>query len=160
MVYSLFLSIFLVPETNLLLQHSLRTSILVQMQPFHFVLHTMMQNRHTILPGCQIHTSSRTSDRHCFKIAPLQPIRSADFQTNQKTGCHRNNTASHGERIGDLRNCSILAKLPVPVKIVKHWLLCIRLFAAPILCIRFHSYIPVMQVLTYPYPVGCCILPD
>ena len=28
MVYSLFLSIFLVPETNLLLQHSLKTSIL------------------------------------------------------------------------------------------------------------------------------------
>ena len=126
----------------------------------HSGLHTSLQNRHTILPGCQIHTSFRTSDHHCFQAAPLQPIRSADFQTNQQTGCHRNNTASHGERIRDLRNCSILAKLPVPVKIVKHWLLCIRLFAAPILCIRFHSYIPVMQVLTYPYPVGCCILPD
>ena len=138
----------------------MRTSEFFRFRLSHFGRHTMMQNRHTILPGCQIHTSFRTSDHHCFQAAPLQPIRSADFQTNQKTGCHRNNTASHGERIGDLRNCSILAKLPVPVKIVKHWLLCIRLFAAPILCIRFHSYSPVMQVLTYPYPVGCCILPD
>lgn len=138
----------------------MRTSEFFRFRLSHFGRHTMTRNRHTILHDCQIHTSSRTSDHHCFQAAPLQPIRSADFQTNQKTGCHRNNTASHGERIGDLRNCSIHAKLPVPVKIVKHWLLCIRLFAAPILCIRFHSYIPVMQVLTYPYPVGCCILPD
>ena len=138
----------------------MRTSELFHFRLSHFDRHTMTRNKHTILHDCRIHTSSRTSDRHCFQAAPLQLIRSADFQTNQKTDCHRNNTASHGERIGDLRNCSILAKLPVPVKIVKHWLLCIRLFAAPILCIRFHSYIPVMQVLTYPYPVGCCILPD
>lgn len=79
--------------------------------------HTSLQNRHTILPDCQIRTSSRTSDRHCFQAAPLQPTQSADYQTNQQTGCHRNNTASHGERIGDLRNCSIHAKLPVPVKL-------------------------------------------
>ena len=130
----------------------------------HFDRHTSSQNRHTILHGCRIHTSSRTSDHRCFQSAPLPPRQSADFQTNQQTGCRRNNTASHGERIQDLRNCSIHAKLPAPVKIVKHWLLCIRLFAVPILCIRFHSYIPAMQVLTFPYPVGCgkshALLPD
>ena len=138
----------------------MRTSELFHFRLSHFDRHTMTRNRHTILHDCRIHTSSRTSGRHCSRSAPSQPIRSADFQTNQQTGCHRNNTASHGERIRDLRNCSIHVKLPAPVKIVKHWLLCIRLFAVPILCIRFHSYIPAMQVLTCPYPVGCCILPD
>ena len=121
--------------------------------------HTSLQNRHTILPDCQIRTSSRTSDRHCFQAAPLQPTQSADYQTNQQTGCHRNNTASHGERIGDLRNCSIHAKLPVPVKTAMHWLLYNRLFAMPILCSHFHSYIPAMQVSACPDPVDCCILP-
>ena len=138
----------------------MRTSELFHFRLSHFDRHTMTRNKHTILHDCQIHTSSRTSGRRCSRSAPLPPRQSADFQTNQQTGYHRNNTASHGEHIRDHRSCSIHAKLPVPVKIVKHWLLCIRLFAVPILCIRFHSYIPVMQVLTYPYPVGCCILPD
>ena len=138
----------------------MRTSELFRFRLNHFDWHTMTRNKHTILHGCRIHTSSRTSDRRCFQSAPLLPRQSADFQTNLQTGCHRNNTASHGERIRDLRNCSIHVKLPAPVKIVKHKLLCIRLFAAPILCIRFHSYIPAMQVLACQYPVGCYFMPD
>ena len=68
------------PETRTLRHCTMRTWEHSHLLSDRFCPHTSSQNRHTILPGCQIHTSSRTSDRHCFQAAPLQPTQSADYQ--------------------------------------------------------------------------------